>query len=241
MTVRSRGRSSKSISTSCCQVPRASRPPITGTCSEAPISEARWWACELVSWLSRLCSYSPSTGTRRSSSARRSATPPGSNSIVVTAAVEPRTNAVTSPSATGPSATTRWTSAVMSMTSASPCVENCISPLCTAMARHASALAGSVGDARLDARSLGGGDRALVLQGLERIGDVVHQPVHQGPGQVELNERTHHLHVVGIRRHGVGGHHPAALGRQLEGDVELVVRVLIREVEGDQGKGSPRR
>ena len=55
-TVRSRGRSSKSIRTSCCQVPSARRPPITGTCSEAPISEARWCACELVSWLSRLCS-----------------------------------------------------------------------------------------------------------------------------------------------------------------------------------------
>ena len=38
----------------------------------------------------------------RSSSARRSATPPGSNSIVVIAAVDPRTKAVTSPSATGP-------------------------------------------------------------------------------------------------------------------------------------------
>ena len=55
-TVRSRGRSSKSIRTSCCQVPSARRPPITGTCSEAPISEARWWAWELVSWFSRLCS-----------------------------------------------------------------------------------------------------------------------------------------------------------------------------------------
>ena len=55
-TVRSRGRSSKSIRTSCCQVPSARRPPISGTCSEAPISEARWWACELVSWLRRLCS-----------------------------------------------------------------------------------------------------------------------------------------------------------------------------------------
>ncbi len=56
ITVRSRGRSSKSISTSCCQVPSARRPSITGTCSEGPISVARWWACELVSWLSRLCS-----------------------------------------------------------------------------------------------------------------------------------------------------------------------------------------
>ena len=55
--------------------------------------------------------------------ARRSATPPGSNSIVVIAAVDPRTKAVTSPSPRVLSATTRWTSAVMSMTSESPCVE----------------------------------------------------------------------------------------------------------------------
>ena len=55
-TVRSRGRSSKSISTSCCQVPSARRPPATGTTSEGPTIEARWWAWELVSWLSRLCS-----------------------------------------------------------------------------------------------------------------------------------------------------------------------------------------
>ena len=55
-TVRSRGRSSKSTRTSCCQVPSARRPPLTGTTSEGPITEARWWAWELVSWLSRLCS-----------------------------------------------------------------------------------------------------------------------------------------------------------------------------------------
>ena len=56
ITVRSRGRSSKSISTSCCQVPSASRAPITGTACDGPTSVARWWACELESWLSRLCS-----------------------------------------------------------------------------------------------------------------------------------------------------------------------------------------
>ena len=29
---------------------------VTGTTSEAPTSEARWWACEFESWLRRLCS-----------------------------------------------------------------------------------------------------------------------------------------------------------------------------------------
>jgi hypothetical protein len=56
LTVRSRARSSKSISTICCQVPSASRASITGIVSDGPISAARRWAWELVSWLSRLCS-----------------------------------------------------------------------------------------------------------------------------------------------------------------------------------------
>ena len=47
--VRSRGRSSKSISTICCHVPRARRPSITGIVSDGPISAARRWACELES------------------------------------------------------------------------------------------------------------------------------------------------------------------------------------------------
>ena len=40
-TIRSRGRSSKSISTSCCQVPSARWPPWTGTTSDGPMIEAR--------------------------------------------------------------------------------------------------------------------------------------------------------------------------------------------------------
>ena len=35
-------------------------------------------------------------------------------------------------------------------------------------------------------------------------------------------------------RQRVGGHHPAALGGQLRRDVELVVVVLARELEGDE-------
>ena len=56
VTVRLRGRSSKSISTICCQVPRTRSPPTIGIVSEGPISAARRWAWELESWLRRLCS-----------------------------------------------------------------------------------------------------------------------------------------------------------------------------------------
>ena len=49
ITVRSRGRSSKSIRTAAarCRAPGGRRRP--GSTSEAPMIEARWWACELVS------------------------------------------------------------------------------------------------------------------------------------------------------------------------------------------------
>jgi hypothetical protein len=55
VTVRLRGRSSKSSSTSCCQVPSESWPSRTGIVSEGPIRAARRWAWALVSWLRRLC------------------------------------------------------------------------------------------------------------------------------------------------------------------------------------------
>ena len=56
VTTRLRGRSSKSIRTSCCQVPSASSPSTTGIVSDGPMIAARRWAWELVSWLRRLCS-----------------------------------------------------------------------------------------------------------------------------------------------------------------------------------------
>ena len=56
VTTRLRGRSSKSIRTSCCQVPSASSPPTTGIVSDGPMIAARMWAWEFVSWLRRLCS-----------------------------------------------------------------------------------------------------------------------------------------------------------------------------------------
>jgi hypothetical protein len=56
VTVRVRGRSSKSISTTCCQVPSANSPPMIGTATDGPMIAARMWAWALSSWLSRLCS-----------------------------------------------------------------------------------------------------------------------------------------------------------------------------------------
>ena len=64
--------------------------------------------------------------------------------------------------------------------------------------------------------------------------DVLVEGVDQRAAEVELHQGAHHLHVLGVRRHRVGGHHPAPLRGQLEGDVELVVGVLLGEVEGDQ-------
>jgi hypothetical protein len=56
VTVRVRGRSSKSIRTICCQVPRASEPSRRGTVTDGPITAARRWAWALESWLRRLWS-----------------------------------------------------------------------------------------------------------------------------------------------------------------------------------------
>jgi hypothetical protein len=55
-TSRRRGRSSKSSSTNCCQVPSTSSPSTIGTVSEGPISAARRCAWAFVSALRRLCS-----------------------------------------------------------------------------------------------------------------------------------------------------------------------------------------
>ena len=55
-TVRCRGRSSKSIKTTCCHVPSASRRSTKGIVSEGPITAARKCAWAFVSWLRRLWS-----------------------------------------------------------------------------------------------------------------------------------------------------------------------------------------
>ena len=49
-----------------------------------------------------------------------------------------------------------------------------------------------------------------------------------------LDEHAHDLHVFRVRRQRVRGDHPAALRRELRGDVELVVGVLARQFERDQ-------
>jgi hypothetical protein len=55
-TIRSRGRSSKSTRTTCCQVPSPSSPPTIGMVSLGPMRAARRWLWAFVSWLRTLCS-----------------------------------------------------------------------------------------------------------------------------------------------------------------------------------------
>src|SRR4051794_11757784 len=133
-TTRSRGRSSKSTSTTCCQVPRPSSPRRTGTDSDGPITAARRCACAFVSSLRTLCSYAPWAGISRSSSACRSATPPGSYSIVVTATVEPTANTTATPVSTPERPTIDRTPSVRSTIAPLPGVLSRSSPACTAIA-----------------------------------------------------------------------------------------------------------
>ena len=55
VTTRWRGRSSKSISTTCCHVPSARAPSSSGIVSEGPITAARRCAWAFESWLRALC------------------------------------------------------------------------------------------------------------------------------------------------------------------------------------------
>ena len=64
--------------------------------------------------------------------------------------------------------------------------------------------------------------------------DVVGERAGQRVAEGELHERAHDRDVVRVRRQGVGGHHPAALGSELRRDVELVVVALARELEGHE-------
>ena len=94
--------------------------------------------------------------------------------------------------------------------------------------------AGSVTGAALHLLALVRVGAALLLQRLAGFGDVVGEAVDLGAAEGLLDQRPHHLHLLGVGRHRVGGEHPAALGRELPGDVELVVVVLAGELEGDQ-------
>ena len=85
----------------------------------------------------------------------------------------------------------------------------------------------SVAGADLHLLALGGVGAALLLQRLAGLVDVVGEAVDLLAAERLLDQRPQHFHVFGVGRHRVGGQHPAALGRELPGDVELVV-VLAR-------------
>ena len=53
--------------------------------------------------------------------------------------------------------------------------------------------------------------------------DVVGERARERVAERQLHQRAHDRHVLGVRRQRVGRDHPAALGRELRGDVELVV------------------
>src|SRR4051812_23719572 len=94
---------------------------------------------------------------------------------------------------------------------------------------------GSVADVGLDPLALRLMSSALLLERLAGLRDVLGQLVDHLAAQRLLDQRAHHLYVVGVRRERVGGHHPATFGRQLPGDVELVVVLLFGQPEGHEG------
>jgi hypothetical protein len=78
-----------------------------------------------------------------------------------------------------------------------------------------------------------------VVQHLQAQLDVSEQQVTARLGEVLAHHDTQHLQVLGMRRHGVGWHHPAALA-QLVGQGELVVVLveLLVQAEGDERQAS---
>ena len=60
-----------------------------------------------------------------------------------------------------------------------------------------------------------GCSRPLLLERRARLGDVLRQRCGQRVAERLLDERAHDLHVLGVGRQRVGGHHPAALGGEL--------------------------
>jgi diacylglycerol kinase family enzyme len=122
ITSRCRELVSSSTRTTCCQVPRASRPATTGIVTEGPSRAARTWLEPLSSPQRRWCAYSPCRGAMRSNAPLRSAIAPGSHSIVVTPAVEPTTKIVTMPEPSLSVSSARETRGVRSRTSPCPLV-----------------------------------------------------------------------------------------------------------------------
>jgi hypothetical protein len=77
---------------------------------------------------------------------------------------------------------------------------------------------------------------ALLVEGPAGGIDVVGEPVDLLAAERLLDEGAQDFHVFRVRRHRVGGEHPATLRRELPGDVELVVVLLSGQPEGDQGQ-----
>lgn len=48
---------------------------------------------------------------------------------------------------------------------------------------------------------------------LERKLEIVDEGITTGLGEVFTDDHTHELHLVRVRRHGVGGNNPAALAK----------------------------
>ena len=86
-----------------------------------------------------------------------------------------------------------------------------------------------LGSLRLVRPALGRERRAGLL-------DVAGQGVDVLAAHRLLDQGAHDRHVLGVGRQRVGRDHPATLGRQLPGDVELVVVLLAGQPEGDERK-----
>src|SRR6478609_5243727 len=97
-----------------------------------------------------------------------------------------------------------------------------------------SARFGSVPRAGLDLLALGGVGAALLLQRCAGLGDVVGEAVDVLSAESLLGQSSHDFYLLGVGRHGVGGDHPAALGGELPGDVELIVVLPGNQLERDQ-------
>src|SRR5215217_545144 len=77
---------------------------------------------------------------------------------------------------------------------------------------------------------------ALPLQSVAGLRDVAGERVDVLAAQSLLDQRAHDRNVLGVGWHGVRGNHPAAFGRQLPGDIELVEVVISCQSEGCKGK-----